>query len=100
MKSRKWFAFALGSFIALSAGLASAQDNVVRVRPPHAVVEKRMPAPGAGYAWIPGYQRWTGKTYEWVPGRWEMPPRPHARWVPHKWEKHGNTWVLREGRWR
>jgi hypothetical protein len=100
MQSRKWLTFAIGSFIAISAAEATAQNIVVRVRPPHAVVERRIPAPGPGYVWIPGYQRWTGNTYAWVPGRWEMPPRPHARWAPYRWQKHGHTWVLRDGHWR
>ena len=100
MFSRKWLAFAVGSFIALGAGVASAQGVVVQVRPPRAVVERRIPAPGANYVWIPGYQRWTGHTYEWVPGRWEVPPRPRARWVPYRWEHHGRNWTLREGHWR
>jgi WXXGXW repeat (2 copies) len=100
MQSRKWIPLVLGGFIAMSAGLASAQEIVVRVPPPRAVVERRVPAPGRGYIWVPGYQRWTGNGYAWVPGRWELPPRPHARWVPYKWERRGHTWVLRDGRWR
>jgi hypothetical protein len=100
MHSRKWFAFAVGSLIAISAGVASAQNVVVRVRPPRDVVERRIAAPGRGYVWIPGYQRWTGNTYAWVPGRWEQPPRAHARWVPYRWERRGHDWVLRDGHWR
>ena len=38
MHSRKWFALAVGTFIAINAGVAAAEDIVVRVRPPHAVV--------------------------------------------------------------
>ena len=100
MHSQKWLAFVVAIFLVGSAVMAFADDVVVRVRPPHALQERRVPAPGPGYVWIPGYQRWNGNGYAWEPGRWENPPRPHARWVPHRWEKRGHTWVLRDGHWR
>jgi hypothetical protein len=25
---------------------------------------------------LPGYHNWDGHAYVWVPGRWEVPPRP------------------------
>jgi len=100
MHSRKWFAFAIGSFIAVSADLATAQDVVIRARPPQAVLERRAPAPGRGYVWTPGYQRWSGSRYVWVPGRWQQPPRLGARWVPYRWERRGPGWVMRDGHWR
>lgn len=36
----------------------------------------------------------------WVPGRWEQPPRPPARWVSHRWTHQRHGWVLVEGHWR
>jgi hypothetical protein len=100
MHSRKWLGFVVAIFLVSSASAAFAEDVVVRVRPPHGVTERRVPMPGPGYVWIPGYQRWTGNGFAWETGRWENPPRPHAKWVPHRWEKRGRTWVLREGHWR
>jgi|SRR5450755_812735 hypothetical protein len=83
----------------LSAGIAGA-EVVVRIAPPAAIVERPVARPGPNYVWIGGYHRWDGNAYVWVPGRWEVPPRPHARWVAHRWvHKHGN-WVFVEGRWR
>ena len=73
---------------------------VVRVAPPRAVVETRASAPGPGYIWTPGYQRWDGRAYVWVPGAWMRPPRPHARWVAARWVHRGGGWVLVEGHWR
>lgn len=92
----------LGALI-ISAGMtftALAAEVVVRVAPPHAVVETRGPSPGAGYVWIPGYHNWDGNRHVWVAGRWEQPPRPHARWEAHRWVKRNGGWVLVEGRWR
>jgi YXWGXW repeat-containing protein len=99
MSSGKWMGFILGSLIAFNGASAWAQV-VVRVRPPRAVVERRTVPPDRGYVWVPGYQRWDGNRYAWVPGTWQRPPRPNARWVPYRWERRGNGWVLREGRWR
>ena len=85
---------------------AAAADFVVRIAPPRVVVQRRDRPPARGYVWIQGYQNWNGERYQWVPGRWEQPPRPGARWVSHRWTRQrgargqGNSWVLVEGRWR
>jgi hypothetical protein len=84
----------------LLAAAASAADVVVRIGPPPARVERRVVAPGRGYVWIPGYHRWDGAAYIWAPGRWELPPRPYARWVSHHWVHRRGGWVLVEGHWR
>jgi hypothetical protein len=83
----------------LTAGTMCA-EVVVRVGPPAAIVETRPAAPGPNYVWIGGYHRWDGNAYAWVPGRWDVPPRAHARWVAHHWVKRHGGWVLVEGRWR
>jgi len=87
----------------LAAGLAcqvNAQEVVVKIAPPHALVEKRPVAPGPEFVWITGYHRWDGNAYVWVPGRWEKPPHEHARWVAHQWVKRNGGYVLVEGHWR
>jgi hypothetical protein len=83
----------------LTAGTVCA-EVVVRVGPPAAIVETRPVAPGPNYVWIAGYHRWDGNAYAWVPGRWDVPPRPHARWVAHRWVRRHGGWVLVEGHWR
>lgn len=91
----------LGVVFASSLTFAAfGQEVVIRVAPPRPVVERRVVAPGPGYVWIAGYHRWTGNAYVWVPGRWELPPRPHARWVAHRWVRRNGGWVLVEGHWR
>jgi hypothetical protein len=73
----------------------------VRVAPPAPVVEARVVSPGPGFVWVPGYQRWDGGAYIWVPGRWARPPRPRARWVPGHWVQNRRSgWYFVEGRWR
>ena len=83
----------------LSAGAASAQISV-RIGPPRPLVERRLPPPGRGYVWVNGYQRWDGNRYVWTPGRWELPPRPRARWQQYRWVKRHGEWHMEEGRWR
>jgi len=84
----------------LFVGSGLAADVVIRVAPPRAMVERRVPAPGRGYVWINGYQRWDGRGYVWTPGRWERPPRARAHWVQHRYVRRGGGWVYQEGHWR
>jgi WXXGXW repeat (2 copies) len=79
---------------------ASAEEVVVRVRPPRAVVEHRVVAPSGRHVWIAGYHRWDGNAYVWTPGRWELPPREHVVWVAPRWRHRHDGWVFVEGRWR
>jgi hypothetical protein len=79
---------------------ALAADVVVRIAPPHAVVETRGAQPSRNHVWVSGYHRWDGNAYAWSPGRWEQPPQPHRRWVAHQWVRRGGGWVLVEGHWR
>ena len=82
------------------SGAMFAADVVVRVAPPHAVVETRGPRPGHDHVWVQGYHKWDGRGYVWAPGRWEAPPRRNAHWVAHHWVKRNGGWVLVDGHWR
>jgi len=86
--------------LALTAQVTLAQV-VVRVPPPpppRGAIAVRPPRPG--FVWTPGYQRWNGRRYVWVPGRWVRPPRRSAVWVAPAWRPHGNGWTFRNGYWR
>ena len=48
MRSNKIMGLILGGMMAVTGGTAMAQGIVVQVRPPHDVVERRIPAPGRG----------------------------------------------------
>ena len=76
-----------------------AAEVIVKVRPPHVVVERHPAPPSRNHVWISGYHRWDGRTYVWVPGRWELAPRRRAHWVPHHWVHRRGGWVLVEGHW-
>ena len=86
--------------LALGAGTVQATDIVVKLAPPKVLVEKRGSAPSRDHVWIAGYHRWDGNHYVWEKGRWEVPPRPHARWVAPRWTHRRDGYVFSEGRWR
>lgn len=87
---------------ALTLGTASfaAAQIVVRVGPPAPRHEVIPVAPHEGWVWQPGYHRWDGNQYVWVPGAYAEPPHPHARWVPGHWNHRGGGYVWIDGHWR
>ncbi|HEX7728884.1 MAG TPA: YXWGXW repeat-containing protein [Terracidiphilus sp.] len=97
---KKLILAAIVAFTLLPVAANAQAQIIVRVAPPAPIVERHGPPPGRGYVWIGGYQRWDGARYVWVPGRYEMPPRHHARWVEHRWVHRHGTWVFVEGHWR
>ena len=95
---RKFVTAGLGA-LGLALQVASGQV-MVKERPPRAVSERRPPRPGSDFVWVGGYQRWDGRRYVWMPGKWERPPSRGARWVPPKWDHRGGGWMFVDGRWR
>ena len=87
-------------FVGALAFTAASAEVVIKLRPPVAVVETRGAPPSSTHVWVSGYQRWDGNAYAWSPGRWEQPPRPHARWVAHHYVHRNGGYVLVEGRWK
>lgn len=92
---------AVGGFLLAACAVMPAEAQiVVRVGPPRPVYERRPPPPRPGWVWQAGYHRWDGNRYVWVPGAYVAPPRPHAYWVPGRWDHRGGGWYWREGHWR
>ncbi len=89
-----------GSLFAGTACASGGGRMYVRVGPPAPVVEARVVAPGAGYAWVPGFYSWNGFAYEWRPGKWMRPPRSRAVWVAGRWVGEPRGWFWVEGHWR
>jgi hypothetical protein len=88
------------SIMVLLAAAAVSARIIVPIAPPPMVVETPVPAPGPAYVWTPGYHRWDGRAYVWVPGVWVAAPWPGARWVPPHWVRRHGGWVFFEGHWR
>ena len=94
-------ALATASFAAIGAAQAAEVIIVHRGPPPlrHEVIVAR-PGPGRLWYWQPGFWRWDGRDYDWVPGRWERRPHPRAVWVAPHWVRRHGDWVFVEGHWR
>lgn len=103
------FAVMLGGFLltgvlfatpAFAAPPAPQVRVYVQIGPPAPLIDVRPAPPGPGFVWIAGYQRWNGRSHEWVPGRWERPPKKHAKWAPGQWKHDRRGWYWVDGRWR
>jgi hypothetical protein len=88
----------------ITVGTATSQAQVVvRIGPPPPRPREIVPPPPPehrDWAWHGGYHRWDGARYVWVPGAYEAPPRPRARWVDGHWANRGGGYVWVEGHWR
>lgn len=78
----------------------SVEFAYVQPAPPVRRVEVITRAPGPGFVWVEGYWGWQSRTYVWVPGRWERPPKRHAHWSPGRWRHHDRGWYWVPGHWR
>jgi hypothetical protein len=87
--------------LCLSVGVAVAQVHITIGPPPrpHEVVPPP-PREHRDWVWHPGYHRWDGRAYVWVPGEYVAPPHPHARWVSGHWDRRHGEWIWVEGHWR
>jgi hypothetical protein len=94
-------AAAITSLMALSMASTAHAQVYVRVAPPAPIVEVVPPPPHEhpGWAWHPGYHRWDGERYVWVPGVYEEPPRGHHRWIAGHWVNGRDGYVWHEGHW-
>ncbi len=86
--------------LTLAAGIANAQVVIHAGPPPAVIVERPGPPLHAGWVWVPGYYRWSGARYIWVPGRWVNPPRRGVVWVPGRWVPRSGGYVYVAGYWR
>lgn len=66
--------------------------------PPPAPVAEAVPAPRAGYEWVPGYWSWEGHRHQWHAGRW-IEARPGYHYVGEHWEERGPKWHMVPGHW-
>lgn len=86
--------------LAGAASQASAQISgsiVIGTPPPPARVEV-VPAPRAGYHWVPGYWAWAGHRHVWHQGVWVRERRGYAYADPG-WVQHDGRWEFRRGGW-
>lgn len=69
--------------------------------PPSSTPAETIPAsPAPNAVWIPGYWSYNGRGYEWIGGRWEIPPANARSYVAAHWEDHGDRYVYVPGYWQ
>ena len=101
--NRKILTLAFGTLLAAGTAATANAQFVVRIGPPPHHDREVIPPPPPehrDWAWHPGYQRWDGNAYVWVPGQYEEAPHPHAHWVDGHWAHRGGGYVWVEGHWR
>lgn len=76
------------------------REVIVTQAPPALRVETQTVSPGPTYVWTKGYWRWTGRGYQWNPGRWVARPRVAAVWVEGHWVQRGGGWIWVAGHWQ
>jgi hypothetical protein len=82
---------------ATALSLPAAAEIYVNIAPPSPRYEV-VPAPRAGYVWVPGYWDWRGNHHVWAKGHWE---REHhgMYWHPNRWTESNGHYILERGRW-
>jgi hypothetical protein len=73
-------------------------DFFVNVPPPAAPVEV-VPAPRAGWVWIPGFYEWRGHHHFWVRGHWARERRGYV-YAPARWVERDGRWYYTKPAWR
>jgi len=90
----------LAVLLASSAAVFSAPalaEIYVNIAPPAPRYEV-VPAPRAGYVWVPGYWDWRGNHHVWARGHWER-ERHGMYWHPNRWTESNGHYILERGRW-
>lgn len=73
---------------------------IVNQQPPPPPIEAVVAQPSNSHVWTDGYWTWRNERYEWMAGRWDIPPRAGAQWYNPRWEKDGNAFRFYEGYWK
>jgi hypothetical protein len=74
-------------------------SRVVPEAPPPRRVETAIERPGPRFVWIKGDWRHSGHEWGWSDGRWSVPPGPHARWIPARYEAVSGGTRYTPGHW-
>jgi len=82
---------------ALPVTSQAAVDVFFNVAPPPPRVEI-VPAPRAGWVWVPGYWAPRAHRHVWIAGHWERVRRGYA-YVPPRWVERDHRWFYEQPRW-
>jgi len=102
---RSWFISAFGAAIAALLMVGVIEPALSQNFAPPAPQVEVVPAPPVArpnvyWVWQPGYWRWNGRRYHWIPGHYVRAPRAAAVWLPGQWVFVGGRYVWRPGHWQ
>lgn len=89
---------AVAALAALPAAARTNVDFYVNVGPPP-VYHEVVPAPRAGFVWVPGYWDWRHGRYHWRAGHW-LRHRPGYYYEPARWYPRHGRYYYRPAGWR
>jgi len=92
--------FLAGTVTVFASSKINAQHIYIGVRPAEPVHVAPPPRPSRTHVWVEGEWRERNGRYEYKPGYWVVPPRPHARWVRGHWRHYRGGWAWIPGHWR
>ena len=58
-----------------------------------------VPPGDEGFVWVPGSWDYTLDGWNWVAGRWEVPPEPTATWIDGYWKWQDSKWHWVDSHW-
>lgn len=57
-------------------------------------------APTPNAIWVPGYWSYDGRGYNWMAGKWEIPPPTARTYVAAHWQYRDGTYVFMQPYWQ
>ena len=94
----KWVWLA-GMWRVPDSDIAAEQTTRAPEPPPALKVETPPPPPVTVAVWIAGFWQWSGTSWVWIPGSWQLRPEPSATWRAPEWRARGSFHVLIPGGW-
>ena len=79
--------------------IVAEQTTSAPAAPPPLQVEAPPPAPVNVAVWIPGFWQWSGTTWVWIAGSWQLRPSANVTWRAAEWRARGAVHVLIPGGW-
>ena len=67
--------------------------------PPRIRRERRLRRTSRSAVWVAGFWDWQGNDWVWVPGRWVVPERRHARWIGPRYVREYGVVRYVPGHW-
>jgi hypothetical protein len=72
----------------------------VATAPPPYPVEVIVAAPSPQYVWVPGYYSYSGSTYVFIQGSYQIPPRGRTTYITGQWKQTPKGYKRGRGHWK